>query len=66
MAGYELHCTRYELHCKKCNQLLGYMTFPGSTKDTEIINATQIYNEYHELLCPVCEVQKLLENKNAE
>ena len=58
--------TRYELHCKRCNQTLGYMTFSGSTKDTEILNATQIYDEYHEILCPVCEVKRLLEHKNVE
>ena len=56
--------TRYELHCKRCNQVLGYMTYPGSPKATEILNATQVYGEYFEILCPVCEVKRLKENNN--
>ena len=58
--------TRYELHCKRCNQVLGYMTFPGSQKDTEIINSTQIFGEYSEILCPTCEVKRLRGDKNEQ
>ena len=58
--------TRYELHCKRCNQVLGYMTYPGSPNATEILNATQVYGEYFEILCPTCEVKRLRGGKNEQ
>lgn len=56
--------TRYEIHCKRCDQVLGYMTYPGSIKDNEILNSTQVYGEYYEILCPTCEVKRLRGAKN--
>lgn len=42
------------------------MTFPGSQKDAEIINSTQIFGEYSEILCPTCEVKRLRGGKNEQ
>lgn len=57
--------TRYELQCKKCGQVLGHMTYPGSSKDIEIINSTSIYGEYSEILCPACEIKRLSGDKRS-
>lgn len=55
---------RYELKCRECGTIIGYVSLPHMPVDNNyILNKVQCGDTVESICCPICEIKRLKENK---